>query len=109
MVDPKVLRSTGRRFERVGEELADLRPDAPLSAASPGVYQLATGPACTQAQENIATQMKSLAEVRVLTARIWKTLRSSMSRPISRRPVPLARSGFRNILSHSATRRMRRR
>ena len=61
-VDPKVLRSTGRRFERVGEELAELHPDAPLSDVASGVAQLATGPACARALENIATQMKSLAD-----------------------------------------------
>jgi uncharacterized protein YukE len=61
-VEPSVLRSTGAQFERVGDTLSDLRAGEPLSAAAAGVSQLATGPACLKAAENIATQMKSLAD-----------------------------------------------
>jgi hypothetical protein len=61
-VDPRVLRSTGAQFERVGDKFVELRADEPLSDAAAGVSQLATGPACLKAQENIATQMKSLAD-----------------------------------------------
>ncbi|WP_319450282.1 MULTISPECIES: type VII secretion target [unclassified Mycobacterium] len=61
-VEPSVLRSTGAQFEHVGNELSDLRADEPLHNAASGVAQLATGPACLTAAENIATQMKSLAD-----------------------------------------------
>jgi hypothetical protein len=61
-VEPSVLRSTGAQFERVGDKLSDQRADVPLSSAASGVSQLATGPACLKAAENIATQMKSLAD-----------------------------------------------
>jgi hypothetical protein len=61
-VEPSVLRSTGELFEHVGDELSDLRADGPLRNATLGVSQLATGPACLTAAENIATQMKSLAD-----------------------------------------------
>jgi hypothetical protein len=42
--------------------LSELPADEPLLNAASGVSQLATSPACLKAAENIATQMKSLAD-----------------------------------------------
>jgi hypothetical protein len=74
------------QFERVGVKFFDLRADEALSSAASGVSQLATGPARTRAQENIATQMKSLADGARICGQAWKALCSNISRRINPRP-----------------------
>jgi hypothetical protein len=60
-VDPDVLRSVGREFERAGHSLSALQADAPLGEASAAVPQLQTGAACQAAQTSVATEMATLA------------------------------------------------
>ncbi len=60
-VDTGEVRRVGASFSTAGDEMADLRADAPLDDAAAAVPELQTADACRAARTTVATQMSEIA------------------------------------------------